>query len=284
MMRHYISLTKPGILMGNALTAASGFFVASRNDLHLAPFLPMLIGLSLIIASACVFNNYFDAASDYKMSRTQQRPMARGLISKQRAALFASLLLLCGLPLLCWATLLGTLLAVAGFIIYVLLYTLLKHHSRYATQVGSLAGAMPPVVGYVTASQQIDRGALFLFAILLLWQMPHFFSIAIHRLEDYRAAAIPVLPLKKGLRATKIQMVLYILLFLCVALLPIIFDYAGYLYLVTAILLSSVWLALCLCGFKARNDQLWARNMFRFSLVTITGLSIVFALDVMPVD
>ena len=115
--------------------------------------------------------------------------------------------------------------------------------------------------------------------IVALWQMPHFFAIAMFRLEDYAAASIPVLPVKRGIRTTKIHMLLYIVAFMIAALLLTSFGYTGYSYLVVAALLGLAWLWLCIKGFKSENEQLWARNMFRLSLVVITALSIMISID-----
>src|SRR6202040_4019316 len=118
--------------------------------------------------------------------------------------------------------------------VYVVLYSFWKYRSSLATLVGSIAGAVPPVVGYCSVSNRFDTGAVLFFLILVLWQMPHFFSIAMYRLQDYSAAAIPVLPIKKGNHRTKVHMVFYILGFIMVAILLTVFGYTGYSYLIVA--------------------------------------------------
>ena len=276
MIRIYYILTKPGIIFGNILTTLSGFFLASKGVLNEALFLATLLGLSLVIASACVFNNYMDRKEDAKMARTKNRALAAGLISNQSALIFATVLGLSGLSLLiAYTNLLATLLALSGFLIYVILYTLGKYHSPHATLVGSIAGAIPPVVGYTAVSNQFDLGAALLFMIIVLWQMPHFFAIALYRQDDYAAASIPVLPVKKGVYTTKVHMLLYCIAFILAAAMLTLFGYTGYTYLITAVSLGIAWLCLCIKGFhKDSRDVVWARQMFRFSLVVVTLLCI----------
>lgn len=281
MIKTYYLLTKPGIIMGNLITTASGFALASRGYIDSYLFLMTLVGLGMIIASACVFNNYIDRESDKKMERTKNRPLAKGLISSNKAIIFASLLGIGGTVFLSLFTnLIAVLTAVAGFIIYVVLYSFFKHRFTSATLIGSIAGAVPPVVGYCAVKNTLDIGAILFFLILVLWQMPHFFSIAIYRFSDYVSASIPVLPAKKGNFATKRQMLLYILGFISACVLLLVFGYTGYFYLSVAAVLGVVWLILCIKGFKSDNDTLWAKQMFRFSLVVITGLSLMISLDV----
>lgn len=279
-MRNYLLLTKPGIIMGNLITTAGGFFLASRGVFQGWLFLTMLAGLGAVIGSACVCNNYIDRFTDRKMARTKSRALPSGLISGAQALFFAALLALFGFAVLIQFTneraVLG---AAAGFLIYVAVYSFSKKYTPLATELGSVAGAMPPVIGYAAAGGGYDMGALLLFLILLSWQMPHFFAIAMLRINDYAAASIPVLPLVKGNYATKIAMALYIIAFLLSAALLTFFEYAGYAYLAVAFGLGVWWLWLCAQGFRVHNDKLWARKMFRFSLVLITALSFMISVD-----
>jgi len=256
--------------MGNLITTVSGFALASKGHIDGWLLLATLIGLSGVIASACVFNNYIDRHTDQKMARTKHRALVKGLISGRSALFFATLLGLLGTLILVLSTnWLAVSVAAIGFFIYVVLYSFWKCRTSYATAVGSIAGAIPPVVGYCAVSCRFDMGAALLFIILVLWQMPHFFSIAMYRLSDYSAASIPVLPVKKGTSVTKIHMLLYIIAFMIATWMLIAFGYTGYAYLVTAIVLGVAWLFLCIQGFKTSDDRLWARKMFRLSLLII---------------
>lgn len=271
----YCLLTKPGIIMGNAITTAAGFALASKGHFDIWLFLVALVGVSLVIASACVFNNYIDREADRKMKRTKNRALAKGLISTQGALLFAILLGVSGTLLLALLTNLLTMaIALFGFFVYVVLYSFSKYYSIHGTLIGSIAGALPPVIGYCAVKNSFDMGALILFAMIVVWQMPHFFAIAMYRLDDYVAASIPIVPTKRGSYVTKVQMLLYIIAFMGVSSLLVVFHYVGYAYLVITALLGSAWLIPCIKGFKCDNDKLWARKMFSISLVVIVGLCI----------
>lgn len=279
-LRTYYLLTKPGIIFGNVLTTTGGFALASRGHFDLWLFLATFAGIGLVIASACVCNNYIDRHTDQKMVRTQNRPLAKGLISGQRALLFASFLASLGIALLTLFTNpLTVFLALLGFFIYVGLYSFWKTRTSYATLVGSISGALPPVIGYTAVTSHLDTGALLLFAILVLWQMPHFFSIALYRFDDYVAAAIPVLPAVKGAVATKIQMLLYIAAFLLSLFLLLSWGYVGSLSLLATAPLGLAWLYLSIRGFSAEDDRLWARRMFRLSLLIIVAFCFAISFD-----
>lgn len=277
-MINYYLITKPGIIMGNLITVAAGFLLATKGPFSISLFLYTLLGIAAIIASACVFNNYIDRHLDKKMERTKNRPLAQGLISKKRALFFATMLFLLGNLDLFFATNILTLLvANTGFLIYVLLYSFWKDKTIHATLIGSISGATPPVIGYTAVSNHFDMGALILFTILVSWQMPHFFSIAIYRFNDYTKAALPILPILKGIEKTKKQMLAYIITFVFSCSLLTFYHYSGYIYLFVATFLGVFWLILMLRGFKATNLNHWGRQMFRFSLLTITILCIAIS-------
>lgn len=280
MIRSYFLLTKPGILFGNAITTVSGFALASKGHFNIFLFFATLIGLSLLIASACVFNNYIDRNMDKMMERTRNRALAKGEISIEKAIIFASILGLFGVVLLTLCTnLITSLVALSGFFVYVVLYSLSKYRSPYATLIGSISGGVPPVVGYLAVVGRFDIGAFLLFLIVTFWQMPHFFAIAMYRFDDYSAASIPVLPITKGVYLTKIHMMCYIIAFLIAAFMLTLLGYTGYTYLIVITLFSLIWLLLCIKGFTSDNNQLWGRQMFRFSLIVIMVLCIMISIN-----
>ncbi|MBS0629253.1 MAG: protoheme IX farnesyltransferase [Verrucomicrobia bacterium] len=271
--RNYSLLTKPGIIFGNVVTTAGGFALASKGSFNLWAFLATLLGITLVIASACVFNNYIDRHSDKKMNRTKNRPLVLGLISTKSALFFGLILGLAGAACLyIFVNTLATLLAIAGFLVYVIFYSLSKYYTIHGTLIGSISGALPPLVGYCAASSQLDLAAAILFVTVAFWQMPHFFAIGIFRLDDYKAAGIPIVPIKRGMKATKIQMILYIFAFAVSASLLTVFGYTNYVFAIVSSLLSLFWLFLGFQGFSATDDQLWARKMFKFSLIVILGV------------
>src|SRR5690606_14925761 len=186
-LNNYIQITKPGIVLGNLVSVAGGFFLASKNTISWMLFLEVAFGVSLIVASGCVFNNIIDRDIDRLMTRTRSRALANESISINSSFFYASALGFIGLLLLHLKTnIVAVAVALVGFIIYVGLYSLhLKRNSVHGTLVGSIAGAAPPVIGYCAVSQQFDSGAALLLLLFSLWQMPHAFAIAIFRLKDY---------------------------------------------------------------------------------------------------
>lgn len=280
-MINYYLITKPGIIFGNLITLAAGFLLASKGQINFALFFATLIGLAFIMASACVFNNFIDRPIDKKMQRTKNRALVKGVISNQHAIIFAIILSILGnIVLFVYTNLLTVFVASIGFFIYVILYSLWKSRTIYGTAIGSVAGAIPPVVGYCAVSNHFDLGALILFAILVLWQMPHFFSIALYHLDDYKAAHLPLLPIEKGALRTKVHMLIYILGFIIASIMLTLFHYTGYLYLIVTITLGLAWLALCVKGFKSSDDQIWGGQMFRLSLLIIMVFSFIIPFDV----
>ena len=281
LLKQYLNLAKPGIVFGNLISVTGGFFLASRGDANLALYLATALGVSLVIASGCVFNNYIDRDIDQKMERTRNRVLAQGLVSPAHAIVYAIALGVAGVAVLYAATnTLAVMLVLMGFVVYVGLYSLwLKRGSVYGTLVGSLSGAAPPVVGYCAVSNEFDAGAAILLLIFSLWQMPHSYAIAIFRFNDYQAANIPVLPVIKGISAAKRQIVLYIAAFVVATLMLTLSGYAGYSYFVVAALSGAYWLWMGVSGYKAVDDRVWARKLFTFSIVTITMLSVMMSVD-----
>ena len=281
LLKQYLNLAKPGIVFGNLISVTGGFFLASRGDADLTLFLATALGVALVIASGCVFNNYIDRDIDQKMERTRNRVLAQGLVSPAHAIVYACVLGVAGVAVLYAASnTLAVMLVLMDFVVYVGLYSLwLKRGSVYGTLVGSLSGAAPPVVGYCAVSNEFDAGAAILLLIFSLWQMPHSYAIAIFRFNDYQAANIPVLPVIKGISAAKRQIVLYIAAFVVATLMLTLSGYAGYSYFVVAALSGAYWLWMGVSGYKAVDDTVWARKLFTFSIVTITMLSVMMSVD-----
>lgn len=279
-LKGYYSFTKPGIIRGNVLSASAGFLLAARGQVNVGLFAAAIGGLSLVIASACVFNNYIDRGIDSKMARTKQRALVQGSISGRSAVIYASLLGVAGgVVLVAYAGGLSALLALFGFVMYVVVYGFWKRRSTLGTVVGSVSGAVPPVVGYCAVTNRFDTAALLLFLMLVFWQMPHFFAIAMYRVKDYASAGLPVLPVAKGMQTTKLQIVAYIIGFAVVSALLSVFGYTGRVYLAVVLLLGLGWIGLSLRGFSAADDSRWARQMFGFSLLVMTVLSLTISVD-----
>lgn len=281
MIKKFFSITKPGIIFGNAITVAGGFCLGARGKHDFTLFLATLLGIALVIASGCVFNNYIDRDIDKVMERTKNRVLVKGLMSGTTALIYASILGVLGTWLLYWQTnLLTVIVALIGLFVYVVIYSLwFKRHSTYGTLIGSISGAIPPVVGYCAVTNHFDLGAAILFVILSLWQMPHSFAIAIFRIKDYTAASISILPVKKGIAATKVQMIAYTMAFAIAVLMMTVFGYTGYWYLAIVGSSALLWIRLSLQGLRAVDERKWARKMFLYSIIIIMIFSVMLALD-----
>jgi len=273
----YGLLLKPGIIAGNLVTMLAGFALASKGTMDPVKCLGALLGLSFLIGSACVFNNYIDCAADEKMTRTKERARAKEALSSFHMLLLGTLLGMLGtISLAFFSKPLALIIALSAFAIYVLFYSFFKYHSAHATLIGSLAGAAPPLVGYAAVSGHLDASAWTFFALIALWQMPHFYAIALYRLEDYKKAAIPVLPIKQGVLTTKIHMLFYIIAFIGAAFLLAYFADLRPSFLAVSLAVGFAWLVLCLRGlFRCPDELLWARKMFLFSLIVVMSVSLM---------
>ncbi|MDB5181323.1 MAG: protoheme farnesyltransferase, partial [Candidatus Saccharibacteria bacterium] len=199
MLKAYYRLTKPGIIYGNLLTAIGGFLFGAQGDINPYLLVAMSVGTSMIIASACVFNNYIDRDIDAYMARTKKRALVSKQISPTKALIFGGALGLIGVIVLYCFTNIPTLaLGIIGFVSYVFLYTFSKRRTVYSTLIGSISGSTPIAAGYTAATGQFDSAALILFLIMAIWQLPHFYAIGIFRRDDYAAAGVPILSVVKG--------------------------------------------------------------------------------------
>jgi len=280
-IKMYYSLTKPGVLYGNALTAAAGFLFASRGNVDVPLFLTLSVGITLVIASACVLNNFLDQDIDKKMARTKQRALVRGDIAGKNAVIFSIILGVTGFIILSLFTnSLVVLIGAIGFIDYVLLYGMLsKRLSIHGTLVGSISGAAPILAGYCAVTGTLDVNAIIVFAILFLWQMPEFYSISIYRHDEYKAAKIPVMSVVKGIKNTKIQIFLYTIAFVITTILLTTLGYASNTYLVIMAVLGAYWIWLGGKGFYASDDNRWAKQMFKFSLIMLLVFCGLISID-----
>lgn len=276
MIKAYFKLTKPGIIFGNALAAAAGFFLASTFEIDLELFFQMLLGIILIIASACVFNNLQDIEIDSQMERTKKRSLVVGNIPVNNAIRFGVILFLLGfVPLYFFTGFYALFFALLGFFVYVAIYTPLKRVTRFATELGAIAGATPPVVGYLAVTNNIDTAAILLFVILVLWQMPHFYAIAVYRLKDYTNASIPGLAVVKGTKAANFESLIYIGGFIIASSLLTFFKYTGYIYLVVMLLLGIRWFYLAYSAYKAEESEILGRKSFKFSLLVLLSFCVL---------
>jgi protoheme IX farnesyltransferase len=279
--KNYLDIAKPWMILGNMVSAAGGFFVASKGRIDFAVLLSMLVGTSLVVASGCVFNNYIDRDMDRKMIRTRNRPLVKGSISPKAALLYAALLGVSGMVLLRAKTnLLCTAMVLTGFVIYVGVYSLyLKRNSVHGTLFGSLAGAAPPLAGYLAVADHFDTGALVLLSIFILWQIPHCYAIAIYRFDDYADAEIPVFPVKHGVSAAKKHIFGHVMAFVAAASMMTFCGYTGYGYLAVVAALGLIWLRLAWSGFGTPDNRVWAGKLYAFSILNIIALCVMMSID-----
>lgn len=279
MLKKYLFLTKPGILFGNFITTLGGFFLAAQGSIDILLLLLTLLGTTLVVASGCVVNNVIDQDIDTKMQRTQNRALVKKTISPTVALIYAFVLGLIGFSILWFGVnAYAFLFAMIGFIVYVGFYSLwTKRTSIHQTVIGSISGASPPVIGYTAVTHHFDVAALLLFLAYALWQMPHSWAIAIYRFDDYKNAGIPILPVARSISRTKVECVIYIVLFAAVLNGLYCFGYTNIFFLVTFNALTAYWFYLSIIGFKAENDQLWAKRFFLYSVILITLLSLSFS-------
>ena len=275
----YYQLTKPGVLYGNVLTAVAGFFLAAAGSIDWAVFIAMLVGQTLVIASACVMNNYLDQDIDKIMKRTKKRPSVTGAVGDLQMRVFSAVLGIVGLIILIIGTnWLVVTIGILGWITYVWLYgALSKRKSIHGTLVGSISGAMPIAGGYAAVSGTVDLGLIIVFLILFFWQFPEFYSIAVYRRKEYKAAGIPVMTVVKGNSSTIIQIFVYTILYVLSTLALTITGYTGWIYFAVMLLSGLYWIWLGYQGLTAEDPEKWARKMFRFSMIAILLLCVMLS-------
>lgn len=276
----YYKLAKPGIIYGNLLSAIAGFVLASQRNFDVGLLLATIAGTALVIGSGCVFNNYIDREIDSKMSRTKKRALPAGQIPLANALVYGSALGLLGFLILgLYTNLLTVAVGFVGIFFYVVVYGIAKRRTPWGTMIGSIPGATPAVAGYTAVTGVFDEAALLLFLILAIWQMPHFYTIAIFRLKDYQAAGLPVLAAVRGVKTTKMRIVAYIAAFTLVAPLLTLLNYTGYAYALIVAGLGIVWFWKGIQRLGSNDDVAWARKMFGFSLLVLLGLPLAVIVD-----
>ncbi|HZX48929.1 MAG TPA: heme o synthase, partial [Nitrospirota bacterium] len=228
----YLVLAKPGIVSLVMMSTLTGLCIASRGLPDLWITISVMTGIALATAGSAMLNNYVDRDIDAIMERTRSRALAVEAFTPRNTVITGILLVAFSvLYLLTDVNMITAILTGAAALGYVVLYTIiLKRRSSYANQVGGIAGALPPVIGYVAVTQRIDLTAVILFAISAIWQHPHALSIALKYRDQYELARIPVIPVAKGVRSTKIRISIYTALLLLVSITPYISGMAGLIY------------------------------------------------------
>lgn len=288
MVKTYISLTKPGIIWGNLIAATGGFMLAAQGNPDIFLYLVTMLGIALVIASGCVFNNVIDADIDAHMERTNDRAMVIGSVPVNSALGFALLLSALGFYLIAHFTNPITLAVSAfGFFAYVVLYTLMyKRSSVHGTVVGSLSGASPPTMGYLSVTGQFDVATALIFLGFCAWQMPHSYAIGIFRDNDFRQSRIPLLPIVKGLNVCRQYMLVYVVVFWLMILAMFAYKYIGIISLLVMSCISGYWLYQIHALYQPETTDFiaatWGKKMFITSIFAITLFSIVISIDYIP--
>jgi protoheme IX farnesyltransferase len=279
-LRQYIALTKPKIVMLTAFCAVIGMVLATDE---LVPWRIMVfgnIGIALLAGAGFTLNCMIERGIDARMARTRARPAARGEVSASGALAFAALLAAAGAwlllvfvnPLTMWLTL-------ATFVGYALIYTvLLKPATPQNIVIGGASGAMPPVLGWAAVANDVGPQALVLFLIIFVWTPPHFWALALYRVEDYRRAGLPMLPVTHGLPFTRLQILLYTVLLVATTLLPFMIQMSGWLYLASALVLGGIFIGYAWRLWRSYSDAL-ARRTFGYSIYYLMALFAALLLD-----
>ncbi|QKV52060.1 heme o synthase [Comamonas antarctica] len=279
----FYALTKPRVVQLIVFCALIGMVLAIPGWPALDQWVLIAVacvGIWLVAGAAAAFNCLVEKGIDARMKRTAWRPTAKGQLSDAQALGFSTLLCAAGSALLyAWVNPLTMWLTLATFVGYAVVYTLiLKPLTPQNIVIGGASGAMPPVLGWAAVTGQVTPESLILFLIIFLWTPPHFWALALYRVEDYRQAGLPMLPVTHGNEFTRLQVFLYTLVLFAGCLLPFVFGMSSWLYLVAAVALG---LGFCFYGFRLwRNySDALARKTFRFSLIHLSFLFAALLVD-----
>jgi protoheme IX farnesyltransferase len=278
--RDYKELTKPNVVLLMILTSAIGMFMAVPGMVPLHILVLGNLGIALCAGSAAAVNHLVDQRVDQKMARTHNRPLAQGRVSSFHATAFAAILGGLGMYiLLTWINPLTAWLTLASLVGYAFVYTMfLKRATPQNIVIGGLAGAAPPLLGWTAVTGQIDGHALLLVLIIFAWTPPHFWALAIHRREEYAAAAIPMLPVTHGVAFTKLHILLYTILMFLVTLLPYATHMSGPLYLLGAVVLGGGFLYWAIELMRDKNPNA-PMETFKYSIIYLMSLFVIMLVD-----
>ena len=282
-VRQFNALTKPRVIQLIVFCALIGMVLAVPGVPTLAQLgLATLAcaGIWLVAAAAAAFNCIVEQRIDAKMKRTSWRPTARGELSNTQTLWFSALLGLAGsLILYFWVNPLTMWLTFATFVGYAVVYTvILKPLTPQNIVIGGASGAMPPLLGWAAMTGDVGPEALVLFLIIFLWTPPHFWALALYRVEDYRKSGLPMLPVTHGSEFTRLQILLYTWVLFAACLLPFMVGMSSWLYLAAAVVLS-LWFCLYAWRLMRNYSDALARETFRFSLIHLSALFAALLLD-----
>lgn len=276
----YLTLCKPRVVLLMILTAIVGMCMASKGAIPWEVVIFGNLGIALVAGAAAAVNHLVDEHIDRVMKRTQRRPVATGEITTKEALIFAVTLCVVGmLLLLVFVNILTAVLTFLSLLGYAGLYTLyLKHKTSQNIVIGGIAGAAPPLLGWVAVTGHIDPGALLLLLIIFVWTPPHFWALAIYRKDEYAKANVPMLPVTHGVPYTKVNILIYSILLVAVTLMPYAVGISGGLYLGGVSLLNAKLLQMAYQLYRSDEPRV-AFGLFKYSIVYLMLLFVVLLLD-----
>ena len=280
LIKSYYLLCKPNVVYMMLICALVGMLLAEDTVSSISTILIALLGIALCSGSAAAINQVIDRKADAAMTRTDQRPLPQGDLSAFHASCFALVIGILGaLILFLFINTLTMILTLASLVGYAFIYTVyLKRATPQNSGIGGLAGAAPPLLGWASISNTIDPHALLLVLIIFVWTPPHFWALAIYRKDEYAKESIPMLPVTHGVAFTKLQIVLYTIILFIVSILPYIVLMSGGIYLVSAVILSSIFLYYSIKLYFSDDDAI-AMKTFNFSIYYIFLIFVALLLD-----
>jgi protoheme IX farnesyltransferase len=275
----YIRLTSPRITLLVMLTGFIGMWIGSRGVLELSEVLWFLTAIALASGGASVFNNYYDRDIDSLMKRTSQRPLACGRLNPHHALVLGILLSLVAFGIFfTFLNALSAMLAVSAIFGYSYIYTVvLKRTTPKATEIGGISGALPPVIGWAAAKGSLSIEAFILFAIMFLWQPPHFWSLGLRYKKDYQNAHIPTMSVVYSETDTTIRSLIYVLLLIAISTLPFLTGMTGYVYFIISSLLGAIYVSFYGVALITKKDI--NRQLFFYSIIYLSIIFISMVLD-----
>jgi protoheme IX farnesyltransferase len=280
LLKSYYLLCKPNVVYMMLICALVGMLLAEESVSSISRIVIALIGIAFCSGSAASINQVIDRKADASMTRTDQRPIPQGELSAVHASTFALVIGLIGaLILYFFINTLTMILTLASLIGYAFIYTVyLKRATPQNIVIGGLAGAAPPLLGWASISNTVDPYALLLVLIIFVWTPPHFWALAIYRKDEYAKESIPMLPVTHGVAFTKLQIVLYTIILFIVSVLPYIVLMSGWIYLFSAITLSSLFMYYSIKLYYC-DDNVFAMKTFNFSIYYIFLIFVALLLD-----
>lgn len=279
------SLLKIGVLIANVLPVFTGFWLAlhftgASLAENLGLFFLVLSGSTLLMAGALIINNWYDADIDRVMARTMHRPTVTGHFSLQTVLTGGIAVSLFGFILLLFTTVETAVYGFVGWFTYVVLYTMWsKRRFSLNTIIGSVSGAVTPLIGWAAVSPSSHVVPIMLFILIFIWQVPHTFAIAMKKREEYAAAGVPMLPVVHGFEITKRQIVVYVA---CLLPLPFYLAPLGTVFVITATVLNAGWLVISIRGLFSKNDMKWAHHIFLYSVNYLMILFLLMIIVTLP--